>query len=168
MNSTVMLALIIIALVILFLAVVSWINAYKKKEREKKLWKEFNDFVITNKLTIDKKQTLNKNVIGLDRLNMMLIFIDNTSNPVKTHLIPLLDLAACNLKKERNSKGNLSRIYLDCYYKRTSNTELQLPFYDENFDTHSKVIRLSKKASYWEKTINIFREMAPMTLKTQS
>lgn len=168
MKSTYHLGLYMIIAAVIIVAIVSWISYYKKKEREKKLYNSFDDFVDQNKLTIDKKQTLNKNIIGLDRLNGKLVFINNSTVPKEAHLINLADLAACNLKKERDDKkGNISEIYLLCIFKDPIQPELKLPVYNSSSDELYKMMRLSKKASYWEKTINIFREVPPSSVSTQ-
>jgi hypothetical protein len=158
MNPTFYLALFIIA-VLLFVIVISWIGSYKKKERKKKLFKEFDDFVIANKLTIDKRQTLNRNIIGLDRLNMKLVFIENTNNHQQTYLIDLEELSECRLTKQKNErKGYINKISLQCIFKQENKPDVILPVYDDHFDNHYKMMRLSKKASYWQKTITIFKE----------
>jgi hypothetical protein len=166
--NTFYLGLFVIIAAIVLIAAVSLVNSYRKKERNKKLFSAFNDFVVENKLTIDKKQTLNKNIIGLDRLNSKLIFIDNSKEPQQKHLIDLQEVAACNLKKERNTKnGNISEIYLHCLFKENKQPEVKLPVYNSATDDLYKMMRLSKKATYWEKTINIFREVPPVSLESQ-
>lgn len=158
MNTTFYLALLIIAALLLVIGI-SWIGSYKKKERDKKLLKEFNDFVIANKLTIDKKQTLNKNIIGLDRQNMKLVFVENTNIHQHIHLIDLEELSECRLIKQKNErKGYINKISLQCIFKEKNEPDMILPVYDDQFDKHYKMMRLSKKASYWQKTINIFKE----------
>jgi hypothetical protein len=167
MHLTSYLAVFIVVGLVIVIALVSWYKSHKTKERNKKLYKEFEDFVVENKLTIDKKQTLNKNIIGLDRLNSKLIFIDNSVAPAKRLLINLADLAACNLKKEKNAKnGHISSIFLHCIFKENKEPHLKLPFYIAGHDDLYKMMRLSKKASYWEKTINIFREVPPGSLES--
>ena len=163
MNPTFYLAVFIIAALLLFLIAISWISSYRKKERHKKLMKEFDDLVIADKLTIDKKQTLNKNIIGIDRVNMKLVFIDHSKDPKQTYLISLNDLASCSLKKKRHTvKGHISEIFLRLAFKQPGESVVRLPFYNARVDDLIKMMRLSKKASYWEKTINLFREEIPL------
>ena len=169
MNSTSYIALFILVAVGLVAGVFSWISWYKKKERDKKLLQEFDDFVIKNNLTIDKKQTLNKNMIGLDRLNMKLVFMENTSVPQKIHLVNLTDLSDCHLVKEKDrSNEHIGKIFLRCIAREKNQPEIILPVYDEFNDNIYKMMRLSKKAAYWKKTINIFREVAIRKLKTEN
>lgn len=166
--NTFYLGLFVVIAVIVLIIVISWVSSYKKKEKNKKLFTAFDDFVIDNKLTIDKKQTLNRNIIGLDRLNSKLVFIENGLSKQKVHLIHLPDLAACNLKKEKNTgNGNISEIYLHCLFKENRHPEVKLPIYNSATDDLYKMMRLAKKGSYWEKTINIFREVPPVSLESQ-
>ena len=168
MNPTIYIAIFIIAGLTLFGIVVSWINTNKKNKENKKLLGEFDDFAIKNNLAIDKKQTLNKNMIGIDRLNLKLIFLDNSKIPQEFHLIDLYDLSACRLIKQKNdSNGHISNIFLQCIFKKeVAAPDIILPFYNEITDDLFKMIRLAKKASYWKKSINIFRESAVLSLQS--
>jgi hypothetical protein len=164
MNSTVYFGIFIIVTLILFAIVISWINGNKKKNNYKKLLKDFEDFVIRNHLTIDKKQKLHKNMIGIDRLNLKLVFLNNSSMPNRFHVIDLRDLSACRLIKQKNlSTGHISAIYLKCIFKKKENPEIEIPFYDALHDDIFKMMRLSKKASYWQKSITIFTETAKLS-----
>lgn len=161
MNATYYTALFIIAALVLFIAFVSWFTRYQRKERKRKLFAGFDDFVIKNNLTIDKKEIVNNNMIGLDRLNMKLVFIDNSQGLQKNYLINLKSLSNCRLIKKRNSdSGYISNISLQCIFKQKDKPDIILPFYDELRDNVYKMMQLSRKASYWEKTITIFKTVA--------
>jgi hypothetical protein len=54
---------------------------------------------------------------------------------------------------------------LKCIFKQKDKPALILPFYNEMKDDLFKLMRLSKKAAYWEKSINIFKETAELTMK---
>ncbi|MEO9021610.1 MAG: hypothetical protein ABI237_16775 [Ginsengibacter sp.] len=161
MNSTVYIAAFIIISLVLFGILISWYNKRKKRRDTDKLIQDFDDFAIKNNLAIDKKQTLNKNMIGIDRMNFKLVFLDNNKTPQEFHLIDLLDLSNCRLIKHKNqNNGHISNISLQCIFKEKKEQDIILPFYNEMSDDLFKMLRLSKKASYWEKSINIFRESA--------
>ena len=161
MNSTVYTGIFIIVTIVLLAIVISWVNRNKMKSNYKKLLRDFEDFVIQNHLTIDKKQKLHKNMIGIDRLNLKLIFLNNSSMPHHFHVIDLHDLSACRLIKQKNlSTGHISAIYLKCIFKKKEMPDIEIPFYDALHDDIFKMMRLSKKASYWQKSINIFRQTA--------
>lgn len=164
MNSTEYIALIIIVVLVTFAIVISRINRIRKKKEKRQLNAAFDHFAIKNNLAIDKKQTLNKNMIGIDRLNMRLVFLDQNSTPGEFHLIELNDLSACHLIKQKNSStGHISRILLKCIFIQKNKPPIELPFYDEMKDDIYKMMRLSKKALYWVKSINIFRESARLS-----
>lgn len=167
MNATLFVALFIIIAVVLFGMVLTWSNRNKKKKERRKLIAAFDDFVIKNNLTIDKKQAINKNMIGIDRLNLKLVFFDNSKSFQVFHLISLEDLSACHLIKQKNpTSGHISKIFLQCVFKNNSD-EIVLPFYDEMTDQLFKMMRLSKKATYWQKCINIFREAAVLSAQNE-
>jgi hypothetical protein len=162
MNSTLSVALFIIIAVVLFGMMLTWRNSNNKKKERKKLIAGFDHFVIKNNLTVDKKQAVNKNMIGIDRLNLKLVFLDNSKGFQVFHLINLEDLSACYLIKQKNaSSGHISKIFLQCIFKNNS-PEIVLPFYDEMTDQLFKMLRLSKKAIYWQKCISIFRQAAEL------
>ena len=161
MNSNGYMILYVIINLILLAFLISWIINYKKKKERNKLIKEFDDFVIQNKIKIDKSQTLNKNMVGLDRENLKLVFLDRSSHPRQIQLIHLPKLLSCHLLKKKDpSTGHISNISLQCIFKEKNKEDILLPFYNEANDTLHKMMRLSKKASYWEKSINLFREGA--------
>lgn len=152
-------AVFFIILLILCTVGVSWYKHRKKKVNQRKLLKQFENYVIKHNLTIDKKQSLHRNIIGIDRLNKKLVFLDNRSVPAIFTVINLEDLCDCDLIKEKNLSDHISRISLRCICKNGL-TVLEIPFYDASYDHIFKMIRLYKKARYWQKTINIFRETA--------
>lgn len=161
MNSSGYIILYVIINLTLLAFLISWFINYKKKKERYKLIKEFDDFVLNNKIKIDKSQTLNKNMVGLDRGNMKLVFLNRSSHPRQIQLIHLPKLSSCRLLKRKNSTtGHISNISLQCSFKEKDKEAILLPFYNEANDTLHKMMRLSKKASYWEKSINLFREGA--------
>lgn len=158
MNATGYFTLFLIAGIILLVILITFLLNYKKKREKARLIKAFDDFVDENKLLIDKKQTLNKNMIGIDRENMKLVFVERSSHPYQIELIKLDEVSSCNLIRETNPKnGYISNISVECAFKEKDKPGVLLPFYDEGNDKLYKMMRLSKKASYWEKTINLFR-----------
>ena len=162
MNSTVYIALIIIAAFIGFMAFISWFVRFKKRELRKRLYREFDELVAQNSLQIDKRQTLSKNIIGIDRHNMKLAFIDNAQTPSQTQVIDLGDISSCKLVKNKNRKtGHITNIALQFHFRQKNKPEIIFPVYNEFSDDLYKLMRLSKKATYWEKTINLFRETKP-------
>ncbi|MEO6814534.1 MAG: hypothetical protein ABI172_11430 [Ginsengibacter sp.] len=158
MNITAYLILFIIVGIILLASLIIFLSNYRKRKEKERLENEFDNFALENKLSIDKKQTLNKNMIGIDRENMKLIFVDRSNIPQQIELINLNELSSCNLITQTNAdKGYISNISVECAFKETNKPEILLPFYDEGKDNFNKMMRLSKKASYWEKAINLFR-----------
>ncbi len=161
MSPSVYIAIGFIAFIVLAAICISWFNSYKKKKEKQKQLKKFNDFVIKNSLTIDSKQRFNKNIIGIDRLNYVVVFLNQKTK--KFLLIRLRELANCRLIKERDvTSGHVNHIFLKCIFKEKSKADVHLPFYNELNDDVYMMIRLSKRADYWAKRINIFRETASL------
>ena len=159
MSTTIYIAFGFIAFIIVASLVISWFNSYKKKKEKQKQLQKFEEFVINNDLTIDSKQRFNKNIIGIDRLNHAVVFLNNTTR--KFFLVRLRELANCYLVKERSkTTGHINNIYLKCVYRRKDKEEVILPFYNEKNDDVYMMMRLSKRANYWAKRINLFREAA--------
>jgi len=147
-NSTEYIGLLIIIVLATFTIVISWINRNKKKKENENLETEFDHFAITNDLAIDKKK-LNKRMIGIDKVNLILVFFNNSSAQGEFHLIELNDLSACRLIKQKNdSTGHISRIFLKCIFIQKNRLPIELPFYNEMEDNIFKMMRLPKRAYY--------------------
>lgn len=161
MNATVYIAVFILVSLIVFGIAISLINQNKKKTAHKKLLKQFENFVIKNHLSIDKKQELRQSMIGIDRLNLRFVFLDNRTTPASFHVIKLKDISTCRLIKQKNlPTGHISHISLKFTFKQKSLPDINISFYDALHDDIFKMMRLSKEASYWEKRVNIFRQTA--------
>ncbi|MEO6820581.1 MAG: hypothetical protein ABI266_09435 [Ginsengibacter sp.] len=147
-----------IGLVLLILLLGGIMN-FRKKARESKLLKEFDEFARKNGLEIDKQQSLNKNMIGIDRINQKLLFLDRNHLPQQFFLIDLYEVETCDLVKTKNqANGLINNISLRCKYK-DSETDTLLPFFVEGVNKQYKTMRLAKKAVYWVKSVNLFKEV---------
>ncbi|MDE3184792.1 MAG: hypothetical protein KGM16_15345 [Bacteroidota bacterium] len=161
MGHSVFIAIGFISFIVITAVGISWFASYKQKKEKKKQLQKFNDFVINNHLTIDSKQRFNKNIIGIDRLNYSVVFLNN--NTKKIIVIQLKELADCCLIKQRNkTSGHINHIFLQCIFKQKEKDEVILPFYNEMNDDIYMMMLLSKRATYWAKRINLFREAATL------
>ena len=159
MSPSVYIAIGFIVFIVLVSIVISWFHNYKKKKEKQKQLQTFTDYAINNNLTIDSKQRFNKYIIGIDRLNFVVVFLNNATK--KFLLIRLKDVADCKIVKERNKiSGHINRIYLRCIFREREKEDVILPFYNEMNDDVYKMMVLSKRAAFWAKRINIFRETA--------
>ena len=166
MDPTVNIAVFIVGAFVVLGFLLSWRNYRRKAHESKRLLDEFDAFAMRHNLAIDKKQTLNKNMIGIDRLNLKLVFLDRSTDTSQFHLVDLEEILDCRLISEKNvSNGHIRSICLQCTFKQQDKAALILPFYNEMKDDLFKLMRLSKKAAYWEKSINIFRETAELAMK---
>lgn len=159
MNAIEYIGLSIIGVFLLLAISISWIRRARRKKQNKKLLKEFDDFIIENDLTIDNKQRFNKNIIGIDRLNYVVVFFNNSTQKIQS--VRLKDLAECKVIKEKNEPGgHINHIFLKCNYKQKERGEIIFPFYNAHNDDLFMMMAISKKANNWAKRINIFREAA--------
>lgn len=168
MNNTGFLILFIIADVALLTLLIIWLLRYENKKVRSRTNRQFDDYALLNRLRFDNKQSLNKNMIGIDRENMKLAFLDRSK---KSDQIFTLDLQEINrsrfIKKRKNPNGHISKIFLEISFTNPAKESVVLPFYDEKRDKYYKMMRLAKKALYWNKTINLFKQL-PETADTES
>lgn len=159
MNNTGFI-LFILADIIFLILVVLWLVRYQNKKVRSRTMKQFDDYVAAHNLTIDTKQTLNKNIIGLDRENMKIIFLDRRNKIQPLMAIDLDEINACKIIKSRKSdKSHIKSISLEITFRNPGKERIVLPFYNENQDKFYKMMRLAKKAYFWEKRINLFKEL---------
>lgn len=166
MNYSYYIALFVILVLIMIVIFAAWIKVNKTTKEKGILMKKFEDFSIQNNLAIDKKQVVCKNIIGIDRLNFKLVFLDTQPSKWKFHLIDMENILSCNLIKERNkTTGHISKISLHCRFENEAISDIKFAFYDESKDDEFKTMRSFKKASYWKKCIDIFSETATLSVK---
>lgn len=166
MNYSYYIALFVILVLIMIVIFAAWIKVNKTTKEKGILMKKFEDFSIQNNLAIDKKQVVCKNMIGIDRLNFKLVFLDTQPSKWKFHLIDMENILSCNLIKERNkTTGHISKISLHCRFENEAISDIKFAFYDESKDDEFKTMRSFKKASYWKKCIDIFSETATLSVK---
>lgn len=152
--------LFIVADVILLTFLVIWLIRYQNKKERSRTMKEFDDFVAANNLKLETKQTLNKNIIGLDRENMVLIFLDRKNKIKPVRIIDLQEILSCKtIKSRKTDNSHIKSISLEITYRTPGKESVILPFYHENNDKFYKMMRLAKKAYHWEKRINLFRKL---------
>lgn len=159
MNNTGFILFVIVDILFLILVVV-WLVRYQNKKIRSRTMKQFDDYVAAHNLAIDTKQTLNKNIIGLDRENMKIIFLDRKNRMKPIMNIDLDEVLSCKtITSRKTDTSHIKSISLEITYRNLQKERIILPFYQENNDKFYKMMRLAKKAYYWEKRINLFREM---------
>jgi phage anti-repressor protein len=159
MNAIEIIALSLIIGFLLIAFSISLVRRKARKKQHKKLLQEFDDFIIEQDLTIDNKQRFNKNIIGIDRLNYVVVFFND--NTKKIHSVRLKDIAECSIIKEENEPGgHIQQIFLKCNYKQKELGSIIFPFYNAHKDDLFMLMTISKRANTWAKRINIFREAA--------
>ena len=161
MSPSTYIGILLIALIVTCALGFSWVCNFRKKKENKKQLQKFNDFVINNHLTIDSKQRINNNIIGIDRLNYVVVFLNNHAS--KIHVIQLRELKDCRLIKHSNTtSGHIIRIFLKCIFLPKDSQEFIIPFYNETRDGVYMMMPLSQKAGYWARRINLYKEAATL------
>lgn len=159
MNNTGFLILFILADLILLTLMVVWMVRYHNKKERSRTNREFENFALLNGIRFDNKQLLNKNMIGIDRTAMTLVFLDRSKRSNQVFSISLQDIEKSTFVKEKSKNtGNIQRIFLRIHFK-DGREAIVFPIYDENRDKFYKMMRLAKKGLYWNKTINLFKEL---------
>lgn len=158
MNIGIIVLCAIVAIILLIATVHAALRIKNRKEKEK-LLRNFNVFVRKHHLSPSKIQTLNKSIIGIDRNEFKLIFMDGNKVPSEKLLLDLKEISDCRiLKTKTKSTGYIGKIFLKCSFKNNNKPDVLLPFYCEKTDKLFRMMRLSKKALYWQKAIELFRE----------
>ena len=164
MHTIEYIGLSIIGFFLLLALSISWIKRSNRKKLNRKLQREFDDFIVENELTIDNKQRFNRNIIGIDRLNYVVVFFNNNAKDIQS--VRLKDLEECRVVKEKSEPGgHINHIYLKCIYKQKERGAIIFPFYNAYDDDLFMMMTISKKANNWAKRINIFREAAVLKNK---
>ncbi len=90
-------------------------------------------------------------MIGIDRLNLKLVFLINGASKMQFHLVDMENIVSCKLSKDRHKvKGHLSKISLQCEFEKGI-PGIHFVFFDEKIDDAFRMISSFKKASYWKK-----------------
>lgn len=165
MNYSYFIPILLILILVPVVVAGAWIKANKKKRRKGMLRKQFENFAISNNLSIDKKQIVRGNIIGIDRLNFKLVFLLKSASKMQFHVIDMENILSCNLNKDRDKvSGHISKITLQCVFEKGL-SDINFVFFDESKDDPFNMMSSFKKASYWKKCIDIFTESANLSYK---
>ena len=152
-----LLIFILLAVLLLIVLTTWWLLIKRKTDREHLLKEKFYQMAAQNDLYINKSQTLNRNMIGIDRRKLKILFLDGHDGALQEKVIDLKNIAECSVHNEINpTNGFIKNIFLRCAMRKPGEIEL-LQFYRESSDPLDKKMRLSKKTSYWQKTINLYK-----------
>jgi hypothetical protein len=130
----------------------------KVKRKKKLLLKlEYDRLVRQEKLSIESMEQFNGKLVGLDRKNKKLLFIDH-AGPNKHHqCIQLLEIASCRvLQVEDQFQKGISKIYLELKHKRNNGIS-RFCFYDDSRDLLTDLSTLAGKATFWKNKIDVHK-----------
>ena len=129
----------------------------RKKKRQLHLAKTYERLVMHNKLSIEETLVFNNRVIGFDRRNKKLLLIDHNQASRQEECVALEQLESCELVQVKDkTKRNTTRFFLELNYKRDKGT-LKFIFFDEAKDKVTEKPSLIKRAEYWKRKINLYK-----------
>lgn len=148
--------LIIVALLLPILLYFLYKKTFEKKRERKKaleLKKAFNHLSRKHKLSINVIDIFNNKVIGLDRKNSKLIWIEYVGNRLRQNCIALKELESHRVRKVLDKIGGcLSEVVME--FNLRDKKPAYFVFYDSAKDKVSALPYLRDKAKYWDAKIH--------------
>lgn len=159
MNSTIFIALLIIVVIASVVFLLKWLTRLGIKKDTLKLVVAFDKLAAKHALSPVMQELHHKRIIGIDKINRKLLFIDNTRSEEQAIVLDIPALKLASIIKETNSAGRLTgAIKIVCQFKDPVSPPVQLNFFDEFYDDSSLLELAEKKALRWNQTINIYRQ----------
>ncbi|MEO6069966.1 MAG: hypothetical protein ABIN57_01865 [Chitinophagaceae bacterium] len=126
-----------------------------KKRKELELAMAYDRLMRSAKLSIENIDLLNGKLIGLDRMNKKMVFIDHTKTKRQEHCIALLEIASCYIHKVKGDpEKEISSIHLELKHKRNDEVT-RFCFYDDSCDRITDLPSLARKAKFWKNRIDL-------------
>lgn len=106
------------------------------------------------KLFITERQLWRNRIMGMDRINKMLVLIWIHDSKVEEQLIALDEINHCSVFQQISGKSHIQAILLELNFHSKQRSPLQIPFYEEIQDGIFEMKRLAERAEYWKKVLN--------------
>lgn len=152
-----LIALLVITLLALIIFFIVWTGNNDQRKIKWRLKENYDTLVERNHMNVDIMEEFRRRIIGLDRVNRMVLFIDLSREKEQIYLFDLSTIRSCHVKKNgKEAGGYRSDIYIECILKGEGKPAIPLPFYEESVDSIQDMLFLSKKAEFWAQKINIF------------
>jgi len=159
MSSTLFIAILIILVVLAPILILRWINRSELKKEEKLLLQEFDKLRKDNQLTIGLIEKLGKRVIGLDKLNQKVLFLDKTKEATQVHLFDLRRLSFCEIVKTiARPERHFGTLAIQCSFKDPNHPPIHLTIFDIHFDNMDDFSIIEKKAHCLKHRISIYKD----------
>jgi len=158
MSSTLFVAILIILVVVAPIMILMRINRSELKKEENLLLQEFDDLRKENQLTIGVIEKMGKRIIGLDKLNRKVLFLDKTKETTQVHLFDLRRLSSCEIVKTvARPERHIGTLGIQCLFMDSNHPSIHLTIFDTHFDNIDDLSSIEKKAECWKQNISIHK-----------
>jgi hypothetical protein len=138
-----------------------------KKKRRMVLRLAFDRLVEQARLSIQHSELLKGRIIALDRKNKRLVLIDHNQEEKQEECIPLLWIQSCRVIEIKYGADAATRkIVLELKHK-WNNKVSHFCFYDNAYDSISKLPTLTKSAKFWKHRIDLHKYPGSINLELE-
>jgi hypothetical protein len=150
----IMLALLVPTLIIGLFALIS---VRRKQIIRTKLEGAFDQLIKNNQLRIVDTESFRDRVIGIDKVNKKLVFVQFRKEGLKTLSLDLKAISFCRVTKTIDRfSGEVIKIFLHLKYE-DSDQLFSLNFYDRSYDDPRAKQSSLEKARLWKDKVNLHR-----------
>lgn len=125
-----------------------------KKKKMELLTQAVETLSTREKLFITERQHWRDRILGIDRINKMLVLVWIRNGVLEEHLIPTSEINYCSVFQKTNGKSHIQAILLELTFRSKQLEPMQIPFYEEAHDGIFEMKRLAERAEYWKKALN--------------
>jgi len=125
-----------------------------RKKKQTLLTNLMDQIANREKLFITERQLWRNRVMGMDRINKMLVLIWIHDSKVEEYLIALDEINYCSVFQQTSGKSHIRAILLELTFRSKQRSPLQIPFYEEIQDGIFEMKRLAERAEYWKKALS--------------
>lgn len=166
MTSTLLFATGIIAFVIILITFLKFIDHRQNKKHFEKQSHFFSRAAEAFGITVYKKNTYRNRIIGCDKYEKRIVFVDFSKQPYRNIMLDLKNIAGSKIlitqgslmKKiqgiQKSTEQFISSVQLSVQYKNNDLAPLILPVYENSIDSWHDLEPLKKEAESWNKLIN--------------
>jgi hypothetical protein len=159
MSSTLFIACLLILLVIIFILLLKWVHSRENRRDQLQLLHEFDQHCKDNELAINRTDTFGKRMIGIDKVDSKVLFIDKSRGVKELHLFHLRRVSSCEIIRTKAPADNYAvKIGLQCIFKDPDHPAILLGLFDIRCDDASGFADAETKARYWKQEINIYKD----------
>ena len=100
-----LIALLVIILLALIVFFIVWTGNNDQRKIKWRLKESYDALVERNRMNVDIMEEFRRRIIGLDRINRMVLFIDLSREKEQVYLFDLSTIRSCHVKKNGKEGG---------------------------------------------------------------